>query len=770
MPPGGPFLPLSGGTVSGPLNYTATGGTTSRSAQDRANTAALTVEDFGAKGDAIADDTAAFNAYAAYLRALPGYGTLYTRFTLGSSRTYSIAGSVNLTGLSNVIFEGNGSLIVANATVAGTSMLDAVQSSGITFQNLGIYSANANCKYGIQVGRPLNPAAGATNITFINLWIAGLFSGACIYNRAAEISNYLSVQVTNQANSPTAYGIIMDGDCSFPITSQFAATYNPSAPTVADGLAHGTLMSNNQMTFVGCSLVSQYSPAVWMSNLRGHHYINSYTAGFLNGAGTSSPAAIISYAAGGAVSDLYWECLSEGPVTNIFRIDGAVAAPLIRTLYVRMYYLSSTGPVFRLGAGVSTLTIHDLELHIDNSVTTPINVFDNGANYALYGVRAYLGANINFNAQYSQGYVNANGTFPNSFNVGGSLTIGGDLYTPGNATIGAAVVANAATVSTPGGSALLNLESPVGSFRGIEMFTGTTPRWIVAADNTAEGGADSGSNLAIYRYNDAGTTLNAAMTVARSTGVVNFASTPTVAGVPIPAPPVVNTVTTPLMDGTATIGTLTTYARPDHVHPTDTSRAPTASPTFTGTVTATGATTNVGALTATSVTASAGAHFGSVFGANAVDVTKHLDLYGGTYGVGIASDATTCYVAAAGHVFWIGGASAGSIGSAGWAQTVAELKPLPAAKTGTSYTVAATDCSLVLTPTGTFTLTLPAASSSAGRIIRLKNTAAFAINSASSNIVQLIGGAATAAIMPATAGKFCMLQSDGTAWQLMEAN
>ncbi len=38
------------------------------------------------------------------------------------------------------------------------------------------------------------------------------------------------------------------------------------------------------------------------------------------------------------------------------------------------------------------------------------------------------------------------------------------------------------------------------------------------------------------------------------------------------APPTVNTVTTPVMDGTATIGTLTTYARPDHIHPTDTSR------------------------------------------------------------------------------------------------------------------------------------------------------------------------------------------------------
>lgn len=41
--------------------------------------------------------------------------------------------------------------------------------------------------------------------------------------------------------------------------------------------------------------------------------------------------------------------------------------------------------------------------------------------------------------------------------------------------------------------------------------------------------------------------------------------------------------TTPLMDGTATAGTETAFARGDHRHPTDTSRAPIESPTFTGT-------------------------------------------------------------------------------------------------------------------------------------------------------------------------------------------
>jgi hypothetical protein len=44
-----------------------------------------------------------------------------------------------------------------------------------------------------------------------------------------------------------------------------------------------------------------------------------------------------------------------------------------------------------------------------------------------------------------------------------------------------------------------------------------------------------------------------------------------------------STGTTIAMNGTQAAGTSNLYARADHVHPTDTSRAPLASPTFTGT-------------------------------------------------------------------------------------------------------------------------------------------------------------------------------------------
>lgn len=44
--------------------------------------------------------------------------------------------------------------------------------------------------------------------------------------------------------------------------------------------------------------------------------------------------------------------------------------------------------------------------------------------------------------------------------------------------------------------------------------------------------------------------------------------------------------TSPKMDGTAAVGSEATFARGDHVHPTDDTRAPLASPAFTGTPTA----------------------------------------------------------------------------------------------------------------------------------------------------------------------------------------
>lgn len=70
----------------------------------------------------------------------------------------------------------------------------------------------------------------------------------------------------------------------------------------------------------------------------------------------------------------------------------------------------------------------------------------------------------------------------------------------------------------------------------------------------------------------------AAPTAAADTNTTQLATTAFVLGQ--------TSSSTPTMDGSGSAGTSTRYARADHVHPTDTSRAPLASPTFTGTPTA----------------------------------------------------------------------------------------------------------------------------------------------------------------------------------------
>lgn len=87
----------------------------------------------------------------------------------------------------------------------------------------------------------------------------------------------------------------------------------------------------------------------------------------------------------------------------------------------------------------------------------------------------------------------------------------------------------------------------------------------------------------------------------------------------------------------------------------------------------------------------------------------------------------------------------------------------------TNYTVAATDTTIINNRAATNTLTLPAAASFGGRILRILTRQAQTVVSASSNVVQKGGGAATTAILPATIGAWADLQSDGTNWIIIAA-
>lgn len=86
-----------------------------------------------------------------------------------------------------------------------------------------------------------------------------------------------------------------------------------------------------------------------------------------------------------------------------------------------------------------------------------------------------------------------------------------------------------------------------------------------------------------------------------------------------------------------------------------------------------------------------------------------------------------------------------------------------------TYTVQTTDSSLRFTTTNC-TVTLPAAASFPGRILWLNTVTANSVTSNASNVIPLGSNTAGTAIFAATAGKFAMIQSNGTNWVTMMSN
>jgi len=142
--------------------------------------------------------------------------------------------------------------------------------------------------------------------------------------------------------------------------------------------------------------------------------------------------------------------------------------------------------------------------------------------------------------------------------------------------------------SPSGGHSTIRMNNAgFGSVSALQGSVNGKARWeIQVGDPTTEGGGNTGSNFSLYRFTDAGTGIDVPIGIARSTGVVTFSATPVA---PTPAPgsnsgvmattafvsaalPVASS-TTPFADGIAAIGTSGAFARADHVHPTDTTRA-----------------------------------------------------------------------------------------------------------------------------------------------------------------------------------------------------
>jgi len=101
---------------------------------------------------------------------------------------------------------------------------------------------------------------------------------------------------------------------------------------------------------------------------------------------------------------------------------------------------------------------------------------------------------------------------------------------------------------------------------------------------------------------------------------------------------------------------------------------------------------------------------------------------------------------------------------------VVDFANAPVTVTAASYAMAAADTSIIANRAGTVTLTLLSAALNPGRKLWVRTIQNQTLVSASANVVPLAGGSPGTAILSNTAGKWALLQSDGSSWQIMAAN
>lgn len=103
--------------------------------------------------------------------------------------------------------------------------------------------------------------------------------------------------------------------------------------------------------------------------------------------------------------------------------------------------------------------------------------------------------------------------------------------------------------------------------------------------------------------------------------------------------------------------------------------------------------------------------------------------------------------------------------------TWANPRPLNAPVTKTAdFTLGALEDWIINNKAGAdCVVTLPSAASNSGRAVTLKTIVGFAIVSAASDVVPLAGGAAGTALVPAVAGSWATIVSDGANWIIMAA-
>jgi hypothetical protein len=363
----GSFLPLTGGTVTGPLNYTATGGTVSRSAQDRA-AEVVNVKDFGAKGDGTTDDTASINAAIAHAALVLTSGvTVVVSLPPG---IYRCNATVNLTGIraynaGMFCIEANGATIQSYATT--TPAVDATWTQCLHINGLTI---GGTATYGLQLGiKDTTGNGNAADWRVTNLTVSGTFSQAAIWNVGAETGLWTGLRISN--GHATGDGIRMDGLNHYNLSSAFQTV----------SLAVNALVSFNDNLFVAPIVQVQGGKCLWLAANAGTRFDGGYGS-------TTGANAVALFTQSGSDGNrhvrlsMHFETVS---IADVVLITGPYATPNLQCFEYVDFYAQATNSIFKLDTGVTQCAMQGARLAIGDGTGGWTKVFDNPGAWNVSG-------------------------------------------------------------------------------------------------------------------------------------------------------------------------------------------------------------------------------------------------------------------------------------------------------------------------------------------------------------------------------------------------
>lgn len=424
---------------------------------------------------------------------------------------------------------------IASANLSNLSLNGAA--AAIAYRSGSIYINNVNS------GATIGNFAGQT------VCVAVDFSAALIWFRQGAAGNWNGNASNNPATavggiSFTAIGVTAGTTSVYPVGC-FGVTNDALTANFGDSAFVGAVPAGFTAGTAGSVAVPRYLANIGTNNAPAWGQIDLAASGI---SGTLPPGSggtgLATYAQGDIIyasaATTLARLAKDATATRYLSNTGATNNPAWAQVSV-VNGVTGTLPVANGGTGATTGAVGPylpLVAGSGNPLTGALYIVPgsggafvnlrksgSGQENSIYGKSATDAAN-RWSVTLGDIAAESGSNTGSNFGISAFNDAGGFLSTPLtiNRATGLVTISTSLQIAPPSSNAEIYLSKAAsGSSSYIYGRTGTAIRWVLAlGDAAGESGSNAGSNFALYRYNDAGTYVDAPLSINRATGLVSM--------------------------------------------------------------------------------------------------------------------------------------------------------------------------------------------------------------------------------------------------------